>query len=66
VLTSLNQRVVWVVSPDKKVERREVTIGVRRAGFVEITKGVAGGEKVVVGGAERLQPGMPVNPVDRK
>ena len=66
VLTSLNQRVVWVVSPDKKVERREVTIGVRRAGFVEITKGVAGGEKVVVGGAERLQPGMPVNPVERK
>lgn len=65
VLTSLNQRVVWVVSPDKKVERRDVTIGVRRAGFVEITKGVAAGEKVVVGGAERLQPGAPVNPVER-
>jgi membrane fusion protein, multidrug efflux system len=65
VLTSLNQRVVWVVSPDKKVERREVTIGVRRAGFVEITQGVTAGEKVVVGGAERLQPGMPVNPVER-
>jgi membrane fusion protein (multidrug efflux system) len=66
VLTSLNQRVVWVVSPGKTVERREVTIGVRRAGFVEITKGVTAGEKVVVGGAERLQPGMPVNPVERK
>jgi membrane fusion protein (multidrug efflux system) len=66
VLTSLNQRVVWVVSPDKKVERRDVTIGVRRAGFVEITKGVTAGEKVVVGGAERLQPGAPVNPVERQ
>ena len=66
VLTSLNQRVTWVVLPDNKVERREVTIGVRRSGFVEITKGVAAGERVVVGGAERLQPGAPVNPVERK
>jgi membrane fusion protein (multidrug efflux system) len=65
VLTSLNQRIVWVVTPDKKVERREVKIGVRRAGFVEITEGVKAGEKVVVGGAERLQPGMGVNPVER-
>ena len=65
VLTSLNQRIVWVVGPDKKVDRREVTIGVRRSGFVEITEGVTAGEKVVVGGAERLQPGMGVNPVER-
>jgi membrane fusion protein (multidrug efflux system) len=65
VLTSLNQRIVWVVNPDKKVDRREVKIGVRRAGFVEITDGVTAGEKVVVGGAERLQPGMGVNPVER-
>jgi membrane fusion protein, multidrug efflux system len=65
VLTSLNQRVAWVVSPDNKVDRREVKIGVRRAGFVEITDGVKAGEKVVVGGAERLQPGMGVNPVER-
>ena len=65
VLTSLNQRVAWVVSPDNKVERREVKIGVRRAGFVEITEGVTAGEKVVVGGAERLMPGAPVNPVPR-
>jgi membrane fusion protein (multidrug efflux system) len=66
VLTSLNQRVTWVVGANNTVERREVTIGVRRAGFVEITKGVAAGEKVVVGGAERLQPGAPVMPVERK
>jgi membrane fusion protein (multidrug efflux system) len=65
VLTSLNERIVWVVSPDKKVERRAVKIGVRRSGFVEITDGVKAGEKVVVGGAERLQPGMGVNPVER-
>jgi len=65
VLTSLNQRIVWVVSPKNTVERREVTIGVRRSGFVEITQGVTVGEKVVVGGAERLQPGAPVTPMER-
>jgi membrane fusion protein (multidrug efflux system) len=65
VLTSLNQRVVWVVGPDNKVDRREVTLGVRRAGFVEIAEGVTAGEKVVVGGAERLQPGAPVMPMPR-
>jgi membrane fusion protein, multidrug efflux system len=65
VVSSLNERVVWVVGPENKVERRAVTIGVRRAGFVEITDGVKGGERVVVGGAERLQPGMVILPVDR-
>lgn len=65
VLTSLNQRIVWVVGPDNKVDRREVTLGVRRPGFVEIAKGVTAGEKVVVGGAERLQPGAPVMPIPR-
>ena len=65
VLTSLNQRVTWVVLPDNKVDRREVKIGVRRSGFVEITEGVKAGEKVVVGGAERLMPGAPVMPVER-
>jgi membrane fusion protein (multidrug efflux system) len=65
VVMSLNQRVAWVVTPDNKVERREVKLGVRRTGFVEITEGVQGGEKVVVGGAERLQPGMTVHPGER-
>jgi multidrug efflux pump subunit AcrA (membrane-fusion protein) len=65
VLTSLNQRVVWAVGPDNKVDRRDVKIGVRRAGFVEITEGVTAGEKGVVGGAERLQPGAPVSPMQR-
>ncbi len=47
--------VVWVVKADKP-ERRTVELGVRRPGFVEIKSGVAVGEQVVVGGAERLTP----------
>ena len=52
---------VWVVA-DAKVQRKEVTLGVRTPGFVEIASGVQAGEQVVVGGLEVLQPGMPVRP----
>jgi membrane fusion protein (multidrug efflux system) len=60
--------VVWVVTPEGTVERREVQLGVRTPGFVEIKNGVARDEQVVVGGQVRLQPGMPVMPipVDRR
>lgn len=58
---------VWVVI-DGKVTRREVELGVRTPGFVEIRKGVDLGEQVVVGGGERLFEGAPVTPtvVDRR
>ena len=61
VLSLQGARVVWVVA-DGKAARREVTLGVRRPGFVEVTDGVSAGEQVVVGGAERLMPGAPVAP----
>lgn len=50
---------VWAVV-DGKAQRREVTIGVRRAGQVEITSGIAAGEQVVVGGVLQLAEGAPV------
>jgi membrane fusion protein (multidrug efflux system) len=59
VLSLQGSRVVWVVK-DGKADRREVALGVRTPGFVEVTRGVEAGEQVVVGGAERLQPGAPV------
>ena len=46
---------VWVVTGDTP-ERRKVALGVRRPGSVEILSGVAAGDLVVVGGAERLNP----------
>jgi len=49
---------VWVVA-DGKAARRQVGLGVRTPGFVEITSGVDAGEKVVVGGQERLFEGAP-------
>ena len=52
---------VWVVV-EGKAARRQVGIGIRIPGFVEIRSGVDEGEQVVVGGMERIaMDGMPVN-----
>jgi membrane fusion protein (multidrug efflux system) len=50
---------VWVVA-DGKATRRQVELGVRTPGLVEVRSGVEGGEAVVVGGQERLAEGAPV------
>jgi membrane fusion protein (multidrug efflux system) len=50
---------VWVVA-DGKATRRQVELGVRTPGFVEVTSGVENREQVVVGGQERLAEGAPV------
>ena len=50
---------VWVVT-EGKANRRQVGIGVRTPGFVEIASGVDAGEQVVVGGLDLLFPGAPV------
>lgn len=50
---------VWVIR-DAKAQRREVVLGVRTPGYVEIEKGLELGEQVVVGGTDRLQPGTEV------
>jgi len=55
--------IAWVVTAEGTVERREVTLGVRTPGFVEIRSGIDGNDQVVVGGQVRLQPGMPVMPI---
>lgn len=56
-----SQDFVWVVV-DGKATRRLVTLGVREPGIVEIRDGVAAGEMVVIGGAERLFEGADVRP----
>jgi len=58
---------VWVVA-DGKATRRQVELGVRTPGFVEVKSGVQHQEQVVVGGQERLAEGAPVQAqlVDRR
>ncbi|MFL5514143.1 MAG: efflux RND transporter periplasmic adaptor subunit [Gemmatimonadales bacterium] len=50
---------VWVVN-NGKAARRQVELGVRTPGFVEVKNGVESNEQVVVGGQERLAEGAPV------
>jgi membrane fusion protein (multidrug efflux system) len=59
---------VWVIAPEETATRRQVDLGVRLPGFVEVRSGVAAGERVVVGGLERLTEGAPVHatPVERR
>lgn len=54
---------VWVVV-DGKATRREVELGVRMPGFVEVRQGIDAGDRVVVGGQDRLVEGAPVKPTD--
>jgi membrane fusion protein (multidrug efflux system) len=47
---------VFVLS-DGRIARREVTIGRRVPGEVEITQGVAAGERVVIEGTQKVRDG---------
>jgi membrane fusion protein (multidrug efflux system) len=59
VLPLQGSNVVWVVA-NGKATRRQVELGVRTPGFVEVRNGVENNEQVVVGGQERLAEGAPV------
>jgi len=50
---------VWVVK-EGKANQRQVSVGVRTAGWAEVQSGVEAGDSVVVGGGERLFPNAPV------
>ena len=60
VLPLQGSNFVWVIA-DGKATRRQVELGVRTPGFVEVTSGVEDKEQVVVGGQERLAEGSPVS-----
>ena len=51
---------VWVVGADERLEARPVVVDGYAAGSARIASGLAGGERVVVLGAHRLQAGAPV------
>jgi membrane fusion protein (multidrug efflux system) len=55
---------VFVVQPDSTVVRRQVKLGVRQPGRVEVLEGLQGGEKVVRAGHQKLFEGAKVSPVE--
>lgn len=48
---------VYSVNSDNVIERKQVTIGIRTRGWVEILDGVTSGEKVVIRGLLKVHPG---------
>jgi membrane fusion protein (multidrug efflux system) len=59
-----NSHIAWVVGPDNKVERRDLVVGEWTRDDWIIEKGLAAGERVIVDGVQRAQPGLVVAPVD--
>ncbi|MDO5610416.1 MAG: efflux RND transporter periplasmic adaptor subunit [Pseudomonadota bacterium] len=50
----------WKVGADDKVEQVPVTVGHRDAGQVEITQGLAAGDRIVVDGVGKLRAGQTI------
>lgn len=52
---------VYVVNATDAIEKRELRIGGRRPGLVEVVDGLAAGDRVVTHGHLRIRPGQVVN-----
>ena len=56
---------VFVINPEGKAERREVTAGLRSSDLVELKSGVEPGESVITAGQSLLEEGTPVHSITR-
>jgi membrane fusion protein (multidrug efflux system) len=54
---------VMAVTPDNKVEIRPVTVGPAVGNKWIVTSGLKSGDRVILEGLQKVQPGMPVQPV---
>ncbi|HET7923283.1 MAG TPA: efflux RND transporter periplasmic adaptor subunit [Rhodanobacteraceae bacterium] len=54
---------VYVVAPDDKAKKTPVTLGLQDAGWVEVTMGLAAGERVIAGAVAGLSDGAAVRSV---
>lgn len=53
-----NEMFVYVVGPDEKAEKRVLTIGPYSDGVAVVEAGLRPGERIVVSGQSRIQPGI--------
>lgn len=59
-----NGRFVWRVGEDERVEKVPVEIGIREAGRVQLLSGVAGGERIISAGTNKVLAGDRVEAVE--
>lgn len=55
---------VWKVGPDNEVTRTAVTTGTRREGRIEISQGLAAGDRIVTEGTVKIRGPGPIRPVE--
>lgn len=60
LLSYADRQYVYVIGSDQTVEQREVTLGARDVGWVEIVDGLGPGDTIVVDGLLNLRDGAPV------
>ncbi len=61
VLTDQDRKYVYVVGPDNKATRKDITVGRTIDGLRVVTSGLAPADRVVVDGVQKVFfPGMPV------
>ena len=58
--TDQNRKFVYVVKSDNTAEYRAVTLGPTHEGLRVVRDGIKPGEKIVVNGLQRVQPGAPI------
>jgi multidrug efflux system membrane fusion protein len=60
VVTGASGPLVYVITPQSRIALRHVETGIRSGGRIEITKGIAVGETVVLSGQDSVEDGSPV------
>jgi membrane fusion protein, multidrug efflux system len=63
VMSSAQGSFVWIVGPDEKVEMRPVQLGRSMGNNIVVTNGLAAGDRYVVEGVLKVQPGVQVSAV---
>lgn len=61
VLTLGSNSFVYIIDDQGRSQRRNLTLGLRREGWVEVRDGLSGNERVVVNGNARLAEGVQVD-----
>lgn len=57
---------VFVVNKDNKIERRKVALGGKNGDYYAIREGLKKGERIVIAGLQKAQPGNIVTPIANK
>ncbi|MBV7317022.1 efflux RND transporter periplasmic adaptor subunit [Shewanella sp. NIFS-20-20] len=57
IIPQQNRHYVYVVNPEGSIEQKQVTLGKRQLGIVEIVEGLTPGEQLVIRGILKVRPG---------